>query len=150
MAWGFLAKLKQMATGLVADAQKYMKGDVFDALMATVVMVGWADGDFDGSEKVKALQIVQNHPMMAGRTADEVKKAFDKYDGVFTLDVGMGKDEAMKAIDKIASVEDEAKTFVIRAGIMIGAADGDFDDNEKRVVREICQRIGQRPANFEL
>ncbi|MGP4022500.1 TerB family tellurite resistance protein [Actinomadura sp. 3N407] len=35
-------------------------------------------------------------------------------------------------------------------GIVIGGADGDFDDNEKAVVREACHAVGLPPAEFEL
>jgi tellurite resistance protein TerB len=150
MAWGFISKLKEMLGQIVGEAKKFMTGDIFDAAMATVVMVGWADGSFDASEKLKALQFVQNHPTMAGHTPEAVKKAFEKYDGIFQLDTSMGRDEAMKAIAKIVAAPEEARILVVRVGILIGGADGDFDDNEKKVVREICNKLGLRPSTFEL
>lgn len=150
MAWGFISKLKTMLNDIVDQSSKFMKGDVFDACMATVVMVGWADGDFDASEKMKALKFVQSHPTMKGFTADNVKKAFAKYDDVCTLDVAMGRDECKKALAKIVNTDEEARKLVVRVGILIGGADGDFDDNEKAVMRDVCRTLNLRPTDFDL
>lgn len=39
---------------------------------------------------------------------------------------------------------------VIQIGIVIGGADGTFDNDEKKVVREACFAVGIHPAEFDL
>jgi tellurite resistance protein TerB len=39
---------------------------------------------------------------------------------------------------------------VIQVGIIIGGADGSFDENEKRTVRDVCNAVGIPPADFDL
>jgi tellurite resistance protein TerB len=40
--------------------------------------------------------------------------------------------------------------LVIRVCCAIGAADGDFDEKEKVVVRRMCSELGLSPADFDL
>jgi tellurite resistance protein TerB len=39
---------------------------------------------------------------------------------------------------------------VIQIGIIIGGADGNFDEDEKRAVREACNAVGISPSEFDL
>ena len=39
---------------------------------------------------------------------------------------------------------------MIQVGIIIGGADGNFDEDEKRAVREACNAVGISPTEFEL
>jgi|LGOV01.1.fsa_nt_gb tellurite resistance protein len=147
----FLSNLKAQAKSLVAVAEKHMDKDVFAACMAGTVICGWADGDFSSSEKLKALKLAKTHPMFKNKfSADDVKDAFELYDDVMTMDSAMGKAEAMKAITKIANKDVEARELVVQTMAMIGAADGDYDDFEKAVTREVCQALGLRANKFGL
>jgi tellurite resistance protein TerB len=53
------------------------------------------------------------------------------------------------AISKVKADSGVAR-LIVRGCIIIGAADGDFDDSEKAVVREICRELGQDPSEFDL
>ncbi|MDE7064916.1 MAG: TerB family tellurite resistance protein, partial [Desulfovibrionaceae bacterium] len=57
--------------------------------------------------------------------------------------------ECLQVISRLKKRPDEAR-LVIRVCCAIGAADGNFDDDEKAVVREICAELGQNPADFQL
>jgi tellurite resistance protein TerB len=39
---------------------------------------------------------------------------------------------------------------VIQIGIIIGGADGNFDDDEKKAVRDACHAVNLPPAEFDL
>jgi tellurite resistance protein len=60
-----------------------------------------------------------------------------------------GKLEATSTIAKLKSKPDQARA-VIQIGIIIGGADGFFDDHEKAVVREACHTLGIPPQEFDL
>ena len=147
----FLAALKGQIAQLTKAADKFMDKSLFKACMAAVVITGWSDGDFDTSEKMKGLKLAKTHPMFKGKfSADEVKDVFEEYDDVFTMDFAMGKTEAMKAISAVSGKDPEAKALVVQTMCLIGAADGNFDDDEKRVAKEVCGVLGLRPSQFEL
>ncbi|MFK5952151.1 MAG: TerB family tellurite resistance protein, partial [Desulfobacterium sp.] len=38
----------------------------------------------------------------------------------------------------------------VQVGVIIGNADGNFDADEKKVVREICQTLDIDPADFDV
>ena len=58
-------------------------------------------------------------------------------------------DAAVQALSKLKSKPDQARA-VIQIGIIIGGADGNFDSDEKQVVREACFAVGINPAEFDL
>ena len=45
---------------------------------------------------------------------------------------------------------DAAARLIMRLTIAIAGADGNFDDDEKRVARKIAMELGLSPADFEL
>ncbi|WP_433598552.1 TerB family tellurite resistance protein [Nocardia sp. CA-135953] len=62
---------------------------------------------------------------------------------------GRGHDGAhvLQQIAKAAGKQTEAHA-VVQIGIMIGNADGNFDQNEIAAVREACQTLGVDPQQF--
>ena len=64
-------------------------------------------------------------------------------------DFEFGKIEATATIAKLKSKQDQARA-VIQIGIVIGGADGNFDQHERNVVRDACFAVGIAPAEFEL
>ena len=50
---------------------------------------------------------------------------------------------------KLKSKQDQARA-VIQIGIIIGGADGNFDEHERGVVRDMCFAVGISPAEFDL
>ena len=54
------------------------------------------------------------------------------------------------AAEIVGAHDPAAARQLIRIGIMVGGADGTFDDKEKDVVRKACRELGLSPADFEL
>ena len=55
----------------------------------------------------------------------------------------------LSAADSVISEPEEAK-MMVWVSSAIGAADGNFDDTEKEVVREICRALDLDPKEFQL
>lgn len=79
----------------------------------------------------------------------KVIERFNHFTENFTFDYTIGKAEAYKAIMKMRSNR-EAARVVVSVCCAIGMADGDFDMQEKEVVRNICREIGIEPSEFQL
>ena len=60
-------------------------------------------------------------------------------------DYDFGKVEAIATIGKLKGKPDAARA-VIQVGIIIGGADGNFDNDEKQAVREACNAVGISPG----
>ena len=81
--------------------------------------------------------------------SSEVIEIFEKYSKHFDFDFQIGQANALQAVAKLKSKEAEAR-LMVRVCCMIGAADGDFDNNEKTAVRTICNELGLNPKDFDL
>lgn len=80
---------------------------------------------------------------------NDVIARFNHFVSGFEFDYTVGKMEALKAIGKLKN-NPEAARVLISVCCAIGAADGDFDEKEKIVVREICQTVHLNPGDFQL
>ena len=78
-----------------------------------------------------------------------MKQKFDFYCEKLSQDFDFGKVEAIQAIAKLNKKLDQGRA-VIQIGIIIGGADGNFDSDEKKVVKEACHAVGINPAEFDL
>jgi tellurite resistance protein TerB len=82
-------------------------------------------------------------------TPEELQARFEHYCTKLSADFDFGKIEAIQALAKVKKKDDQARA-VIAVGIIIGGADGRFDDSEKQVVRQACHALGIPPAEFDL
>lgn len=118
---------------------------LFRRLVSACYLIARADGNFDADEKSATAKLVQKHlphfsitDILAILTECEEKVAFDETLGV------------QEIIDDIAKSSGENAEMIIRACCYIGAADGDFDDDEKAVTRKICAATKIDPSRYGL
>lgn len=150
---GFFDDLKtkcaEITQSLTTEFAKYKNKDVLNALMATCAYIAAADGTIDPSEKRKMVGFVKNSPIIGVFGDTAAIAVFNEHATRFEFDNEIGKAEALRVIGKYRD-NDEIGRLIIRAGITIGSADGNFDPNEKVAVREICKELGQNPSDFDL
>lgn len=148
---GFFNDLKtkyaEITKSLTNEFLKYKNKDVLNALMATCAYIASADGTIDPVEKRKMVGLVKNSPIISVYGDAIAINVFNEHATRFEFDFGIGKAEALCAIGKFRDNVDLAR-LIIRAGIVIGSADGNFDPSEKEAVRDICKELGQNPDDF--
>ena len=66
-----------------------------------------------------------------------------------SFDHQIGQASALQAVAKVKDKEAEAR-LMVRVCCAVGAADGDFDEKEKAVVRKICTELSLNPKDFDL
>ena len=115
--------------------------------MATCALIAAADGSIDPEERQKTAAFIASNDVLSVFDAGQLRESFDKWCAKLTSDYDFGKIEALQAVGKLRSKPDQARA-VVQVGIVIGGADGDFDPNEKRAVREVCQAVGIDPSEF--
>jgi len=150
---GFFDQLKQktqeMSSQLQHEAAKFKSKEFAKASMAICAMISAADGSIDASERQKTAALIMANPTLQMFDATALRADFDHYCNALTADFDFGKIEAVQALSKLKSKPDQARA-VIQIGIIIGGADGNFDSDEKQVVREACFAVGINPAEFDL
>ena len=150
---GFMDDLKSRASklqdNLKDNIKKFKNKDFMEAVVAGCALVAYADGVIKPEEKNKMLRFIQQSDDLKMFDMNQVIESFQKQIQKFDFDVNIGKGEALKAIGKLAKKPEEAK-MMVWVCCAIGAADGNFDDTEKQVVREICQTLTLDPKEFQL
>ncbi|MCK5726893.1 MAG: tellurite resistance TerB family protein [Thiotrichaceae bacterium] len=145
----FMTGLKNKATELKTEALKFKNKNFLQAAMAGSALLAFADGDVSADEKTKMVKFIENYePLSVFKTMDIIT-AFKEYVTQLEFDKDIGEAKAFEAINKMKS-NDQASRLIMRLVIAIGAADGDFDNDEKAMARRVANELGLNPADFEL
>ncbi|MFD5030789.1 tellurite resistance TerB family protein [Streptomyces sp. NPDC058220] len=138
-----------MQTQLNAKKNDLKSGAFRDASMAMCALVAAADGSIDPSERQRVASLIMTNEVLQNFPAQDLQVRFNDYCQKLTADFDFGKVGILQTIGKVAKKPTEARA-VIQIGIVIGGADGDFDETERAVVREACFAVGIAPSEFDL
>jgi tellurite resistance protein TerB len=146
-------QLRQQATSmqstLVSKKNDLKSGAFRDASMAICALIAAADGSIDAEERRKVAALIGTNEVLQNFPADQLQAKFNEYCDKLTADFDFGKVSVIQEIGKVKKKPDEARA-VIQIGIIIGGADGNFDEHERGVVRDMCFAVGISPAEFDL
>ncbi|WP_413300671.1 TerD family protein [Bacillus sp. 1P10SD] len=126
---------------------RYKSQDVLEAVVAACALVAMADGYLDTVERQKMLEFVHQSDELRVFDTNKVIQKFNFFVSRIENDRMMGRAEAFRALGKIRTKPEIAR-LVARYCIAIGYADGNFDNNEKQMVADICRELGLNPAEF--
>ncbi|GAA2580628.1 tellurite resistance TerB family protein [Streptomyces coelicoflavus] len=145
----FKESASQMQTQLVAKKNDLKSGAFRDASMAMCALVAAADGTVDPSERQRVAQLISTNEVLQNFPADDLRRRFEDNLNKLTADFAFGKVGILQEIAKAKKKPAEARA-VVQIGIVIGGADGDFDKDERAVVREACYALDLPPHEFDL
>ena len=143
------ASASSMQDQLVAKKNDFKSGGFRDGSMAMCALVAAADGSIDAEERRKVAGLIQANAVLQNFPAADLLTRFNANCDTLTADFDFGKVGILQEIGKLKKKPAEARA-VIQIGIIIGGADGNFDEDEKKVVREACFAVGLPPAEFDL
>lgn len=126
---------------------RYKSQDVLEAVVAACALVAMADGYLDASERQKMIEFVHQSEELRVFDTTKVIQKFNMFVSRIENDRMMGRAEAFRALGKIRTKPEIAR-LVASYCIAIGYADGNFDNNEKQMVSDICRELGLNPAEF--
>ncbi|MGA5179290.1 tellurite resistance TerB family protein [Streptomyces pseudogriseolus] len=138
-----------MQTQLMAKKNDLKSGAFRDASMAMCALVAAADGTVDPVERQRVAQLIATNEVLQNFPADDLRRRFEDNLNKLTTDFDFGKVSILQEIAKAKKKPAEARA-VIQIGIVIGGADGDFDADERAVVREACYELDLPPHEFDL
>jgi tellurite resistance protein TerB len=148
--WNQLRNQTQsMQQTLVAKKNDFKSGAFRDATMAMCALIAAADGSVDVEERRKVASLISQNEVLQNFPADQLQRVFNDDIDKLQQDFDFGKVSILQEIAKVKKKEDEARA-VIQIGIIIGGADGNFDEAEKKAVRDACHAVGLPPAEFDL
>ena len=133
---------------LSAEITRFKSKDMLEAVVAGCAMVAYADGNISSEEKQKMMGYLKRSDQLKVFNQNEVIKLFQKYVEKFEFDSAIGTGEVMEALHKFKG-KPQAQ-LLVRICCAIGASDGDFDQNERAIVRRMCSELGLNAADFNL
>jgi tellurite resistance protein TerB len=139
----------QQKTSAQDSVARFKNKEFLEASVAACALVAAADGTIQPSEKETMAGFIQRNDMLKVFEMTKVIESFNKFAGNFEFNAAIGKAEALRAVNKLKSNQ-EAGRLLVRVCCAIGMADGDFDDKEKAVIKEICTELGLPPSEFGL
>jgi tellurite resistance protein TerB len=145
----FKESASQMQTQLVAKKNDLKSGAFRDASMAMCALVAAANGTVDPSERQRVAQLIATNDVLQNFPADDLRRRFEDNLNKLTADFAFGKVSVLQEVAKAKKKPAEARA-VIQIGIVIGGADGDFDKDERAVVRDACFTLDLPPHEFDL
>ncbi|HEU0101340.1 MAG TPA: TerB family tellurite resistance protein [Mycobacteriales bacterium] len=143
------SRTTEMNAQLKTKAGQFKSKEFANGSMAMCALVAAADGKIDASERQKTASLIVSNDVLSVFPPDELRQKFDFYCDKLAKDFDFGKVEAVATIAKLKSKPDQGRA-VIQIGIIIGGADGDFDQDERRAVKEACFAVGIAPTEFDL
>ncbi|MFD5753210.1 tellurite resistance TerB family protein [Streptomyces sp. NPDC127033] len=138
-----------MQTQLMAKKNDLKSGAFRDASMAMCALVAAADGSVDPAERQRVASLIASNEVLQNFPAEDLQRRFDDYLNKLTADFAFGKVTVLQEIAKAKKNPAEARA-VVQIGIVIGGADGDFDQTERAIVREACFALDLPPHEFDL
>jgi tellurite resistance protein TerB len=149
MSSPFKSWLNNTKQGLTDQVKKFKNKDFMDAIVAGCAMVAGADGKIDAAEKQKMAGYISRSDELKVFEMSDVIARFNHHAANIEFDAMIGKQEALKIISKFSSKNDMGRV-IVGVCCAIGAADGDFDEQEKGAVRDICKALGLNPGEFNV
>lgn len=145
--------LKDMAKSgrdaLVTQVARVQNRAFMEGVVAGCAMVAAADGNIDPKEKQKMIKFIGMSDELKVFNTNQVIEYFNGMVAKFEFDFEVGCDEALKVVSRLKATPDAAR-IMVRVCCVIGASDGNFDDDEKKAVSRICHAVGLNPADFSL
>jgi tellurite resistance protein TerB len=143
------SSVSNMSSNLQTSVAKFKNKDFSDACMAMCALIAAADGTVDSTERQKTAALIMNNDILKIFPADDLRSKFDEYCNKLGTDYDFGKISLIQVLGKLRNKPDQARA-VIQIGLVIGGADGNFDQAERKIVKEACNAVGINPAEFDL
>lgn len=141
--------IKDGSAELKKSALQYKNKGFLNIAVGGSVFVAYADGTISSEEKKKMMVQIQHHDALSVFDTADILAAFREWDELFSFDVDVAKTKLFKELCSLRSDVSKSRTLV-RIFISIGASDGEFDNDEKSAVREMCIEMGTEPSEFQL
>ncbi len=143
------SKTTEMSSQLKTKTGQFKNKEFANGSMAMCALIAAADGSIDPEERRKTAALITSNDILSIFPATELREKFDWYCDKLQRDFDFGKVEAIATVGKLKSKPEQARA-VIQIGIIIGGADGNFDQHERAAVKDACFAVGIAPTEFDL
>ncbi len=137
---------KKKTAAAKVTIHKVENRDLMEAIVAGAILVAYADGDCSKEELTKLEDIIATNDNLK-HFGSEIGATIEQYSLMMESGARLGKVKLMKELKDVQGDEDQkVEAFII--AIEIADADGEIDDDELNILREIGKAFGLNPDTY--
>lgn len=137
---------KKKAAAAKVAVHKVENRDLMEAIVAGAVLVAYADGDCSDDELQKLQGIIESNDNLK-HFGSEIGVTLDKFCSMYESGARLAKSKLMKELaDVQADEEQKIEAFII--AIEIADSDGEIDEAEHAMLKEIGKQFGLNPETY--
>lgn len=131
-----------------AELKKMENRDLMEAIVGGSLLVAAADGDISHDEVENLEKLIASNPALE-HFGGEIHKTMGRFEAMLDAGFRIGKMKILREIEDIkGSPEDAEEVFITM--LTIAEADGEIDEKELAILKEVGQKLGVRLADFDL
>lgn len=143
-----LGFLKRKGQDAAANMKKLENKDLMEAIVGGCLLVAYADGDCSDEEILNLDGLIQSNPALS-HFGSEITNTINTFEQQLKTGFRVGKLKIMREIKDIKNNPEDAEEVFINM-ITIAEADGEVDEKETAVLKEVGQALGQRLSDYGL
>lgn len=136
------------AADLSASLKKIENKDKMEAIIYACVLTASSDEKIDDGETRKLDELIRANESMS-HFGHEITETINRAVAKFKANYQVGRVEALRQIKEIKNVPEDAVDVFVNA-LAIATADGTIDEGEAKVLVELANLLGVRPADYGL
>lgn len=150
---GFFNNIKNAVASGIDSVQseigKLRNKSFMEGVVAGAVLIACADGHIDPEEKSRLLDFIEASEDLKCFSANDIAESFEGLAKKISVQPDAGKAEAFRLLGKLRDNSDQAR-MAVRAVISIAKSDGNFEESEKEMAKQICLELGLDPKDFSI
>ena len=144
--FGFMKKLQGSFTELANTSIKSENKDLMEAMVASAVLVAYADGELSGEEMDKTRKIIESTAQLTV-FGQEPMQVFDRLCDKMEASKRQGKFDLLKEVSEVQSGSEDAARVLIMA-IEVADASGSIEGTEMDSLKLIAGKLGLKLEQF--
>lgn len=140
--------LKKKLGSATAEVHKIENRDLMEAIVAGSILIAAADGNIDESEMMTLEKLISSNDSLTHFGA-EISKTMGKFESMMDAGPRIGKMKVLKEIADIKNNPEEAEEVFLTM-VTIAEADGEIDDKEMAILKEVGMKLGVRLSDYGL
>lgn len=123
-----------------ANLKKIENKDLMEAIVASCILIAYADGECEESELKSMEGLISSNEQLKDFGSD-LTTTINKYHGIMQAGPRVGKMKLMREIEDIRG-DAQQKEEVFLTAVTIAEADGQIEDKEMVVLKELGGKLG--------
>lgn len=128
--------------------KKIENRDLMQAICGAALLIAAADGEIESEETAKLEAIIRSLPALSHFGA-EISQTVQRFTDQLNAGFLLGKTQIMREIRECKHSTQEAEDIFVVA-LTIAQADGEIDEKESAVMKQIARELGINPRDYGL